>query len=71
MLKFLVFAGLLTTVYFLFFKKSALPDSSSKDQSGDDTMIPCAKCGTYVQNKEAIQHNGHHYCSQECLKEAS
>ncbi len=71
MMKFLLFVGFLTTVYFVFFKKKTLPDASSKDPLTDDTMVPCHHCGTYVQAKEAIISNGHHYCSAECLKEAS
>lgn len=71
MMKFLLFIGFLTTVYFLFFKKKTLPGPSSKDPLNDDTMVPCNHCGTYVQAKEAIIKNGHHYCSSECLKEAS
>lgn len=65
-MKFLLFIGLIVAVYVLFFKKKELPSSESRS---DETMIPCAKCGTYVQSKETIVREGKHYCSRECLEE--
>ena len=64
-MKFLLFIGLIVAVYVLFFKKKELPSSESRS---DETMIPCAKCGTYVQAKETILREGKHYCSRECLE---
>lgn len=66
-MKFLLFIGLLVAVYVLFFKQKSL-SSSSSDTTSDDTMIPCAKCGTYVQTKETIIREGKHYCSRECME---
>lgn len=65
-MKFLLFVGLLSAVYFLFFKKKSLTPPSS-DNSQEEAMIPCAKCGTYVQVKESLIRDGKYYCSRECL----
>lgn len=65
-MKFLLFVGLLSAVYFLFFKKKSLTPPSS-DNSQEEAMIPCAKCGTYVQVKESLMRDGKYYCSRECL----
>lgn len=67
MLKFLLFAGLIAAVYFLFFKKTTL-SAPKNDASQDEAMIPCAKCGTYVQVKETFIRDGKYYCSHECLE---
>lgn len=71
MLKLLLLIGVVATVYYMFFAKKKTISSSKNDNSMEDTMIPCAQCGTYVQAKEALMRNGKHYCSPECLKEAS
>ena len=34
----------------------------------DDTLVECAKCGTYVTVKESIIVKGKYYCSQECIE---
>ena len=68
MLKMLLFAGLLFGVYYIFFRKESLTSSSSSDNAPEDAMIPCAKCGTYVQFKETLTRDGKHYCSRECLE---
>lgn len=68
MLKLLLLIGILVGVYYLFFKKKAIKPSSF-DQSSEEIMIPCAKCGTYVQSKEAFAKEGKHYCSRECMED--
>lgn len=67
MLKLLLFVGVLVAVYFIFFKKKAL-SSPSSDKGMDEAMIPCEKCGTYVQAKEAFMRDGKYYCSRECME---
>jgi len=67
MLKLLLLIGLIVSVYFLFFKKKSLKPPSSNN-SQEETMIPCAKCDTYVSAKEALIRDGKHYCSRECLE---
>lgn len=68
MLKLLLLVGALVAVYFIFFKKKSLvPPSADKTQ--DEAMIPCAKCDTYVQVKEAFMRDGKYYCSRECMEE--
>lgn len=66
MFKLLLLTGVLVGVYYLFFKKKALTPPSS-DNSQDEAMIPCAKCGTYVQVKESLMRDGKYYCCRECL----
>lgn len=67
MLKLLLFVGALVAVYFIFFKKKSLTPPSS-DKGMDEAMIPCEKCGTYVQAKEAFMRDGKYYCSRECME---
>lgn len=67
MLKMLLFAALLFGVYYIFFRKESLTPPPSSDNASDE-MIPCAKCGTYVQLKETLTREGKHYCSRECLE---
>ncbi len=67
LLKLLLLIGIVFVVYTLFFKKKSLP-SDSDTASQDETMIPCAKCNTYVSPKEALMKEGKYYCSHECMK---
>jgi uncharacterized protein len=67
MFKLLLFTGLLVGVYYVFFKKKAITHAAS-DNSQEEAMIPCAKCGTYVQVKESFMREGKYYCSRECLE---
>lgn len=67
MLKLVLFIAALAAVYFFFFKKKAL-NSPSNDNSQEEAMIPCAKCGIYVQIKEALMRDGKYYCSRECME---
>ena len=67
-LKFLLFVGLITTVYYLFFAKKKSLTAPKNDNSMEEAMIPCATCSTYVQAKEALMSSGKYYCSPECLK---
>ncbi|MDD2567289.1 MAG: PP0621 family protein [Thiovulaceae bacterium] len=67
LLKILLLVGVVALVYFIFFKKKPLTNSS---QNGDDTgdeMVACHTCGTYVTLEDALLSNGKYYCSQECL----
>lgn len=68
MLKLLLLIGALSAVYFFFFKKKSLSPPSN-DNAQEEAMIPCAKCGTYVQVKEAFMRDGKYYCSRECMED--
>lgn len=68
MLRVLFFAALLFGVYYIFFRKVGGTPPSSSNDIPDEAMIPCAKCGTYVQLKETLTRDGKHYCSRECLE---
>jgi uncharacterized protein len=69
-LKILVLAIVLVLVYFLFFKKTrkdSVEDKRREDlKSGEETMVECKKCDTYISTKEAIIKNNEYYCSKEC-----
>lgn len=67
MLKLLLLIGVITAVYFIFFKKKEIP-SSSKKENYDDAMVPCEECETYVQLKEALMKDGKYFCSKECME---
>ena len=66
--KLLLLGGLVTVVYYTFFKKTALPGSKKPEQRPEEAMIPCAKCGTYTDTKGTLLRNGHYYCSRECME---
>ncbi len=68
MLKLLLIIGALVAVYFVFFKKKKSLTPPSGDKGMDEAMIPCEKCGTYVQAKEAFMRDGKYYCSRECME---
>jgi uncharacterized protein len=68
MLKILLFIGLITTVYYVFFAKKKVLTSPKNDNSMDEAMIPCATCGVYIQAKEALMSGGKYYCCNECLQ---
>jgi uncharacterized protein len=70
LLKFLLFAGVIAFVYFTFFSKKKSLNPPKNDNSMEEAMVPCVKCGVYIQAKEAIMSSGKYYCSEQCLKEA-
>ncbi len=69
MLKFLILAGLLYAVYFMYFKK---PNSISKKPKKDmekesETMVECKQCSTFISVSEALISDGKYFCSKECV----
>lgn len=42
-------------------------------KSGDDQMVPCSACGTYVPRREAVRKKKggqeQYFCDDKCLKE--
>ncbi len=75
-LKLLIIAAVIATVYFMFFKTK--PTIKKRESTGKkpqqkleaNDMVECANCGVYVEVQEAILSNGKYYCSRECLVEA-
>lgn len=67
LLKILLLAGIVAVVYYAFFNKKSL-STPKNDDSLDEAMIPCSRCGTYVQAKEALMREGKYYCSRECVE---
>ncbi len=67
MFKFLLFAGVIATVYYMFFAKKKSLTAPKNDTSMGEAMIPCATCSTYIQAKEALMSSGKYYCSHECM----
>jgi len=71
--KLLVIGAVIVIVYYVFFRgKKTVADKSSKTEKRDDTqkieetMVECAKCSTFVSQKEAVIKEGSYYCSKEC-----
>ena len=69
MFKLLLLAGIAYLVYVVFFKKSTLLQSDTKEQTTNDAdeMIKCPSCGIYVSQDEAILSQSTYYCSQTCI----
>ena len=72
LLKIAALLGILFLIYILFFKKNrenTVGSQKNKEQDSlEDVMEECQKCGTYVSKKEAILSNGKYFCSKECLQ---
>lgn len=68
--KVLLLIAILIAIYLIFFKKRtekpAKPKKPRSERAKEEVMVDCAKCGTFVSNKEAIIKNGSFYCSSEC-----
>jgi uncharacterized protein len=72
LLKLLIIGGVLYALYrFAGGKLPTLGSGSRKEErepeGEEETLVECAKCGTYVVKKEAILYKGKYYCSRECL----
>ena len=69
MLKFLILAGLLYGVYYIFFKKQNILTKSKKEnlKKNSETMVECTKCETYISANEALLVDGKYFCSKECV----
>ncbi len=66
-LKLLIFVIAGLAIYKLFGGKfPSLAKKRNEKKLDADTLIECAKCGTYVTIKESIIVNGKYYCSDEC-----
>ena len=47
-------------------KKKSQLEQDEQEKIEDDTLMECAKCGTFVTYKESIIYKGKVYCSKEC-----
>jgi len=70
-MQYLVILGLITFIYFYYFKKKPLPheenhSKSSKPQSSD--MVKCSSCEIYCEISESLLSQGKYYCSPECME---
>ena len=66
-LKLLIFAIAGIAIYKFFGGKfPSLGRSANEKKLDEDTLVECAKCGTYVTVKESIIVNAKYYCSDEC-----
>lgn len=58
-------------VYIFFFKLSRGDKRASKKSRPKiqgENMVECAKCKTFVSDKDAIIKDGQFFCSRECAK---
>lgn len=75
-LKLLLIIGVTATVYFMFFKKKPIKNSSTttKDEKREkreaNDMIECPTCGIYSELSDSVLSNGKYYCSSECATKA-
>ena len=75
-LKLLLIIGVTTAVYFMFFKKKPIKNTSSpkKDEKKEkleaNDMIECPTCGIYSELNDSVLSNGKYYCSSECASKA-
>jgi len=68
-LKLLIFAIVGLLIYKFFGGRLPKTGRSPHEKKLDeDTLVECAKCGTYVTVKESIILHGKYYCSDECAK---
>jgi len=65
----LIVFGLLGLVIYKFIARR-LPFLEEDTRGGleEDTLVECAKCGTFVTDKESIIVQGEVYCSKECAE---
>lgn len=68
--KILILAAIIAGVYYFFIKAKPIENKSknrkTKKDEGEDIMVECETCKTYVSSKEAIIKNGKYYCSKKC-----
>ncbi len=70
-LKLLLIIGVISTVYFLFFKKKPTPgrrekETEEKSQAVSE-LVECTHCGVYIEIEETLLSGTKYYCSRECL----
>ncbi len=76
MLKIIFTIAIIAGIYYLFIKKPALGKSRKKEggfetkkrKEGEEIMVECENCATFVSSQEAIIMNGKYYCSKECAE---
>jgi len=79
MLKLLFTAAIIWAIYFFLIKKPQISEhrrrkadeakERAKEEAahqGEEIMVPCEKCGTYISTHEAIIVSGQYYCSKSC-----
>jgi len=71
-LKILGLVAVLFLIYFFFFKmartngEAPLRKPKKPKKLQGETMLECAKCSTFVSDKDAIIKEGQFFCSREC-----
>jgi len=77
-LKLLLIAAVIFTVYILFFKQPNVTQKRSNKQKKQtqepqpvNDLIECPTCGVYIEVEEAILSGSKYYCSTECIDKAS
>jgi len=72
LVKLLIFVAVVFLIYIFFFKnkrKEEIKESKkhTKNLEGE-TMVECAKCATFIADKDSIIMDGAFYCSKECAR---
>jgi uncharacterized protein len=74
MLKIVLTIAVIAGVYYFLIKKPQVTQKrreradaeAKKPKKGEEIMVECDKCGTYISTHEAIIKSGKYYCSKEC-----
>jgi len=67
MLKIILTIAIIAGIYFFFIKKSQIAKRDQKyTEDGEDTMVECKKCATFISSKEAVVVDNQYYCSKNC-----
>ncbi len=74
MLKLVFTLAVIGAIYYFLIKKPQVTQKrqeradteTSKPKKGEEIMVECEKCGTFISTHEAIIKDGKYYCSKEC-----
>ncbi len=71
-MQYVIIAGLIAIIYFVYFREKPQKASRSKKEKHTNEqaneMTQCSACGVYSELGDSILSNGKYYCSNECLQ---
>jgi len=65
----LIAIGLLLYIIISHLVRKARLERLSSPSNQSEKMVKCEHCGLHLPEKEALTHNGNHFCSQQHLDE--